>query len=235
MQSPRTTESTVLYDRLTGNLSFDADGTGSAQAVLFARLSTNLSLTKDDFVRPYEAQAGTTVRVAEGPYVAPAGVANIYSDAPGAITITGNALDNFIKGANGSDTLFGGAGNDTLLGGEGADTLRGGLGFDSLYGGANADRFEFFRGDGDLDYIYDFQPGADKIALSGFGGTATFALRQGTGVQTPTTAEGTFLYDKTTGYLSYDADGSGGAQAVLFARLSPDLTLQTTDFLFFTP
>lgn len=47
-------------------------------------------------------------------------------------TITGNKLDNILKGLAGNDTLDGGDGNDTLIGGPGADTLIGGNGNDFL-------------------------------------------------------------------------------------------------------
>jgi Ca2+-binding RTX toxin-like protein len=46
-------------------------------------------------------------------------------------TGTGNALNNVMIGANGSDVLNGGAGNDALDGKAGADTLIGGLGNDT--------------------------------------------------------------------------------------------------------
>jgi Ca2+-binding RTX toxin-like protein len=40
----------VIYDSASGNLYFDADGNASGVAVLFARLSTGLSVTHDDFI-----------------------------------------------------------------------------------------------------------------------------------------------------------------------------------------
>jgi Ca2+-binding RTX toxin-like protein len=47
-------------------------------------------------------------------------------------SLTGNDLNNYIRGAGGIDTLEGGIGNDRLDGGGGADTLRGGTG-DDIY------------------------------------------------------------------------------------------------------
>lgn len=100
---------------------------------------------------------------------------------------TGNALDNHIWGASGSDTLLGGLGNDTLegcfgsdtlsggagddlllgqigsdklIGGLGNDTLIGGAGADQLYGGAGADVFVFDTGH---DTIFDFSTAEDVI------------------------------------------------------------------------
>lgn len=45
-------------------------------------------------------------------------------------TLTGNALDNLLRGGWGDDLVSGGDGNDTLVGEIGADTLRGGAGTD---------------------------------------------------------------------------------------------------------
>jgi Ca2+-binding RTX toxin-like protein len=42
-------EDRILYDRSTGALSYDADGTGSATAVKFATLKKGLALTYHDF------------------------------------------------------------------------------------------------------------------------------------------------------------------------------------------
>ncbi|WP_270938055.1 beta strand repeat-containing protein [Falsiroseomonas oryzae] len=61
---------------------------------------------------------------------------------PGALTGTGNNLDNLIEGNALSNTLTGNAGNDTLRGGAGDDTARGGNGNDRLEGGPGNDRLE---------------------------------------------------------------------------------------------
>ncbi|HET7880328.1 MAG TPA: calcium-binding protein [Acetobacteraceae bacterium] len=55
-----------------------------------------------------------------------------------------------------------------LVGGAGDDVLQGGQGNDVLVGGAGADRF-VFSGMNGTDTIADFQPGLDKVALSGYG------------------------------------------------------------------
>jgi Ca2+-binding RTX toxin-like protein len=52
---------------------------------------------------------------------------------------TGNALDNFILGGNGDDSLSGLGGNDTLVGGAGNDILTGGTGNNTLQGGTGND------------------------------------------------------------------------------------------------
>ena len=87
------------------------------------------------------------------------------------VMITGNALNNTLKGSSKNDTLIGGAGNDYLVGntgndklyGEaGNDTLRGNGGNDTLTGGDGKDLF--FCGAG-KDVITDYVAGEDRISL----------------------------------------------------------------------
>ncbi|HYD04256.1 MAG TPA: calcium-binding protein [Reyranella sp.] len=56
-------------------------------------------------------------------------------------TVTGNDLDNVIRGGNGGDTLYGGGGADTLYGEAGNDTLAGEGSGDSLIGGVGDDTY----------------------------------------------------------------------------------------------
>lgn len=68
-------------------------------------------------------------------------------------TLTGNALDNELRGMRGNDTLLGGAGNDRLFGGVGDDILFGGDGNDMLDGGKGVDFMN--GGAGDDTYVID--------------------------------------------------------------------------------
>lgn len=74
-------------------------------------------------------------------------------------TLTGGSKDDLLSGGAGDDSLMGGAGDDVLLDGAGADTLR---------GNAGADVFVLGR-DGEADVIRDYEPGIDRIDLSGWG------------------------------------------------------------------
>ncbi len=71
----------------------------------------------------------------------------------------GNAGNNLLIGSTRADRLEGAGGADVIEGGDSADTLSGGSG---------ADQFVLRRGDGQ-DCIQDFQSGADKLVLTGFG------------------------------------------------------------------
>jgi Ca2+-binding RTX toxin-like protein len=88
------------------------------------------------------------VALASGTYVMGANVEEASITSTGAVSVTGNSLDNDIvgndaanklSGGDGNDILMGQAGNDTLLGGAGIDFLGGGAGVDSMVGGAGND------------------------------------------------------------------------------------------------
>lgn len=72
-------------------------------------------------------------------------------------------------GNGGNDVVNGGSGDDAIAGGAGADDMIGGSGNDHIWGGTNADDFIFSDGWGN-DWIWDFQPGSDRIDLSGVSG-----------------------------------------------------------------
>jgi hypothetical protein len=84
--------------------------------------------------------------------------------------INGNKGDDFLYGEAGSDLIRGGQGSDLINGGEGDDTLVGDLGSDTLMGGDGADLF-LLNASGEhldsVDFITDFNPGADLIGISG--------------------------------------------------------------------
>ena len=88
-------------------------------------------------------------------------------------TLTGNDGDNVITGNANLDFLLGMGGADTLIGGGGNDHLTGGAGADSLYGGAGADYFWYKAASdstaGEMDRIYGFETGADRIDLTALG------------------------------------------------------------------
>ena len=73
---------------------------------------------------------------------------------------------NWLSGGAGEDTLLGLAGDDQLFGGAGDDWLDGGAGNDLLVGGQGADLFVFGPGSG-ADQIRGFEPGVDRVQLSG--------------------------------------------------------------------
>ena len=102
-----------------------------------------------------------------------ANLENLQLTGTGAISGSGNSLNNALTGNNGfntlsggagNDTLDGGLGNDTLNGGDGNDTLLGGLGNDILNGGLGNDTFQILRGQG-TDTITDVEASANTDVL----------------------------------------------------------------------
>jgi Ca2+-binding RTX toxin-like protein len=150
----------------------------------------------------------------------------------------GNALDNALFGSAGDDRLFGEAGEDWLDGGAGDDALHGGAGRDWLTGGAGADLFCFDTAPGsdDRDAILDFAGGEDRIVLdrtifAGLAGGSDLAAEAFHAGTRATNAAHRILYDEATGRIFYDSDGSGGAAALLFARVDAGTALTSGDFL----
>ena len=102
----------IIYNTATRQVLYDADGNGSATAVLIATVQSGGTLAATDIV--------------------------VEGGSSGA-AINGTAGNDSIVGTTGDDTINGLGGNDTLRGGDGDDRLDGGDGNDSLLGGAGAD------------------------------------------------------------------------------------------------
>ncbi|MBP1859670.1 calcium-binding protein [Rhizobium herbae] len=144
---------------------------------------------------------------------------------------TGNILNNVITGNDGKNTLSGK---------DGDDMLSGGLGLDKLVGGAGRDSFLFKTAlaDSNIDRIMDFNIADDTIRLengiftvlthTGALAASAFAINL-TGAAGD--ASDRIIYEKDTGKLFYDADGSGSASGIQFALLSKNLALTAADFI----
>jgi Ca2+-binding RTX toxin-like protein len=156
-----------------------------------------------------------------------------------AINATGNATGNRIGGNGSSNTLKGLAGDDFLFGGNGADKLHGGRGNDMLVGGPGADKFVFdtvLNAKTNLDTVDDFTHGVDRLwldnsvfkALGAAGGLKAAFFHLGTAAHD---ANDHVIYDKATGALYYDRDGTGAHAQVEFAVLDSKPVLTAHDFL----
>ena len=154
--------------------------------------------------------------------------------------LTGTAGPDRVFGLDGADKLAGGTGADFLSGGAGNDRLAGGNGNDILNGGTGADTFVFDTAPNvvtNLDKVQDFTSGSDVLAFSkaafkafiALGAINTDAFWSGAGVNTAHDATDRFVYNTTTGALSYDADGIGSAAAVQVATLTGHPALAFTD------
>ena len=187
------------------------------------------------------AMAGTDMLTGTGN-----SLANKITGNSGANGLWGKGGNDTLDGGDGDDQVFGGGGRDLILGGAGNDTIAGGNGNDTLTGGSGADRFRFdtaLDGSLNVDVVTDFQwPENDKIELE----NSVFLRLTNTGAlassqfltlfSTPARIQGVdsddfIIYDRSTGHLYYDRDGSGSAAAVKFATLSAGLALIGSDFL----
>lgn len=155
--------------------------------------------------------------------------------------LDGGADNDILNGDAGNDTLLGRMGNDRLFGGAGKDTLAGGAGIDVMNGGANADSFLFdtmLNKTTNIDRITDFSPVDDTILLdhtifkkAGPLGTLKLAtFFQGTKAHD---ASDRIIYNKATGAVFYDDDGTGAHAQVQFAVLTTKPTISFNDFAVF--
>jgi Ca2+-binding RTX toxin-like protein len=151
----------------------------------------------------------------------------------GADRIAGKSSDDMIKGLAKNDVLSGGDGNDQLWGGTGKDVLTGNVGNDVFV-------FDAAPTKANVDQITDFSVADDTIWLDN-----KYLKKLGKGsVAKPSKLNKKFfkvadkakdgndylVYNKKTGVLSYDEDGSGAKAAVQIAKLSKGLKLTADDF-----
>ena len=158
-----------------------------------------------------------------------------------AIDGTGNNFANAIVGNGANNSLRGEFGDDRLEGRAGNDQLFGGLGNDILYGEGGADGFRFdtaLNAITNVDTMADFSVADDTAFLS----NAIFAAAGPNGTLAASTfhlgstaadADDRILYDSATGFLYYDADGAGGSDAILFARVQAGTALTNADFVIY--
>ena len=158
-------------------------------------------------------------------------------------TQVGTKGSNALTGGIGSDRLFGFAGNDRLFGAGGNDTLYGSTGNDVLTGGTGSDIFVFdtkLNKSSNVDRVMDFRYQDDSIWL----GNKVFTELGSGSASKPKKfksdmfvegkkakdAEDRIVYDKKTGALYYDQDGTGSKAQVKIATISNKAKLYYHDF-----
>jgi Ca2+-binding RTX toxin-like protein len=149
-----------------------------------------------------------------------------------------------LTGTNGANVLMGNIAANTLKGQGGNDKLYGKASNDKLYGGSGKDVFVFdtkTHMTRNVDKIYDFKSKDDSIWLDNavftkLGRTGSEARPKkfssdmfvnGTKAQD---REDRIVYDKKTGNLYYDADGTGRSAQVKIATIVNKTTLKFDDF-----
>lgn len=158
-----------------------------------------------------------------------------YTITSGADGLIGTGHGDLIDGRGGADVISGLAGTDDLRGGAGRDRLSGGPDADRLEGAPGSDSFVFDAalGPGNVDRIADMKPGKDAIVLDAdvFAGLASGPL-PGSAFHAGKVAHDTsdrILHDAKRGTLAFDADGTGGDDAVVFARIDRGMDVSAGD------
>jgi Ca2+-binding RTX toxin-like protein len=159
------------------------------------------------------------------------------------VTVNGTSASEQIDGHSSNDYIKGFGGNDRLNGGDGNDWLYGGAGKDVMVGSGGADGFVFdtkLNKKTNYDTVKDFNVRDDSVYLDnaifkklGKGSEASPGKLKKAFFQVGTKADDRddyLIYNKKTGVLYYDADGSGSAKQVEIAKLSKNLKLTEKDF-----
>lgn len=144
--------------------------------------------------------------------------------------IIGNDAENNLSGMQGADRLFGLDGNDVLNGGAGNDQLAGGAGRDKFVFDMRPSKAN------NRDRILDFVVVDDTIVLENAvftklgkaGKLSAGTFWTGTAAHDATDR---IIYNKASGALLYDPDGSGRGASVHFATAGKSLKMTYADFL----
>ncbi|WP_114943608.1 calcium-binding protein [Microvirga calopogonii] len=164
-------------------------------------------------------------------------VRNVTETTP--LVLNGTKSADTLSGESGNDRLSGFAGNDSLYGSNGDDTLIGGAGIDVMFGGAGKDAFVFDTKPNvktNVEYLFDFNVVDDTIhlklsAFKGIGKKGTLSKAAFWTGDKVHDSNDHILYNKKTGALFFDPDGTGTKPALQIASLPKNLKLTHKDFL----
>jgi Ca2+-binding RTX toxin-like protein len=217
----------VIFNTTTGDLWYDADGSGTGTAQLIANLQTGTLVASDIMVDNGTSGGGTPPPPPPGSIAGTDGNDNLSGTA-GNDTIYGQGGNDFVLGNAGNDSIVGGSGNDTIYGNDGNDWIEGTTGNDLLSGGSGQDSYVFREfGDANADTVANFSTQWDALQFDHNGFTAIGANGQfsatdarfyaAAGATGGHDADDRLVYNTSTGQLYYDADGSGSGAAQLVA------------------
>ena len=167
---------------------------------------------------------------------------------PVPVYIEGRSSNDVVYGGDGNDALYGGGGKDKVMGHAGNDDISGGAANDVLSGGKGKDAFIFDARLGtsktdrkvSFDKITDFNVRDDSFHLDnavfkklGAGSATKPKALKKSYFEVGTKAKDKddyLIYDRKTGIISYDPDGSGAKAAIEFAQVKKGLALTQKDF-----
>ena len=186
-------------------------------------------------------KSGGTIKGDNGAIINVAG--NLLVENHGKIkgNILGNvATDKIVNDGTIKGEVHLGPSNDTFKNAGGtAGKVYGEFGNDKLIAGPHTDKFVFdttLNAATNVDRVKHFDPGTDKLLLSKAIFTALGGLGTLTGAEFHKGAaahdgDDHIIYNKHTGALFYDPDGTGGSPQVQFAKLDKGLHLHAGDFV----
>ena len=123
----------IIYNQNTGELFYDADGSGGGAQVQIATLVSNPTLGAERIYAYQDENAAPSNPSNPNP---------INLNPPSGNPTnpnTGTPGNDSMTGGTGNDSMTGGAGNDSMTGGIGDDQLLGGIGDDGIFGGEGID------------------------------------------------------------------------------------------------
>lgn len=225
-------------DTLSGFAGSDWLDGGSGADMLIGGTGNDTYIVDDvgDVVTELGGQGADTVRTSLNTYTLPDNIENVVFTGAGNFTITGNALNNNLKGGSGTDVLFGMDGDDTLNGGGGADTLIGGTDNDIYYVDNVGDVVTENPGEG-ADTVnssigYTLGANVEKLVLTGssaINGTGNDLDNTLTGNGAANTLDGGVGDDTLTGGGGADMlIGGDGFDTAVYSGRALDVTFTAT-------
>lgn len=146
--------------------------------------------------------------------------------------------DDTAAGGKGPDDIYGQSGDDTLNGNAGNDILDGGPGRNTLTGGNGKDMFLFDSqlAKGNLSTITDFKPGADhfqldNVAFPGIGGRGPLPGKKFVDYSDYDGQDDVVVYNQPKGIVYYQLTSGSLGNAIPFAKVTPGLALDNSDFM----
>ena len=209
----------VLNNVITGNRGNNVLNGGAGADTLIGGLGNDTYIVDNagDVVIE-NAGEGTDSVHSSISYTLGANLENLTLTGTGAISGSGNELDNLLTGNSADNTLWGGAGSDTLNGAAGADTLIGGSGNDTYSIGSGgdtaADTIIEAAGEG-IDQVnssisYTLVTNVENLTLTGS------AAINGSGNELDNLLTGNGAANTLSGGAGNDTlDGKGGADTLI--------------------
>ncbi|WP_082499430.1 hypothetical protein [Rhizobium sp. Leaf391] len=151
---------------------------------------------------------------------------------------TYNSIEN-LSGSNFNDLVYGNSAANAINGGAGNDVIKGYGGNDTLTGSSGNDTFNFnssLSSSGNVDAITDYSVAIDTIQLDNLifkslaaGGLSSSAFRSNTTGLAGDLSD-RIIYEKDTGEIYYDSNGTGSGGSVLFVKISIGLSMTNANF-----